>query len=59
MVGKIEKKNFEKSLEKKFWLEKIFFRGYHFDKWADPHSPLYYEPLTKKGSKGDPDRESP
>ena len=57
MIVIIEKKFFEKSLEKNFWLEKIFFRGYHIDEWANPHTPLYDEPLTRKGSKVDLDRE--
>ena len=58
--SKNRKKNFfEKSLEKNFWLEKIFFRGYNFNKWAAPYTPLYYESLTQKGSKGHSDREPP
>ena len=54
MVKKIEKKKF---FEK--WLEKIFFRGYNFNKWATPYTPLYYESLTQKGSKGHFEREPP
>ena len=59
MVKKSKNFFFEKSLEKNFWLEKIFFRGYHFDKWIDSHTPLYYEPLTQKESKGHFEREPP